>query len=187
MNRDDIPALFKSGHEACRFAYAFSGQQYPMTIMGRMMKNSGIGSGRGLFGLDGAAVAGTVKRHVESLGVGDVLVIGARYEANVEARRNYAYALVDVVIPALGTGGHHRHMVRALICLYFKIANLDGDHVKLGVLCDQFGISADTMTRRWKSVKNRLRELESRAQSRADDVLTSSGIVMTAELRNFAS
>jgi hypothetical protein len=170
-------ALFRSGHEACRFAYAYSGQQYPMTFMGRMMKGAGLGSGRGLFGLEGAAVAGTVKRHVESLSETDCLIIGARYEINIERQRAYAYALVEPVIAALGTGGHHRHMARALICLYFRIPEKDGEKVKLANLCSQFGMTEITMKRRWQSVKYRLRELESKATVLADNAMADAGLV----------
>jgi len=45
--------LFRSGHEALRFAYAYNPQQYPMTLMARMMRGPGIGSGRGLHGIEG--------------------------------------------------------------------------------------------------------------------------------------
>ena len=177
MKREDIIPLFRSGHDACRFAYAFSSQQYQMTVMARMMKGSGIGSGRGLHGLDGAAIAGTVKRHVEELPEDSQLVIGARYELDRARAVVYASALIRCVMPALGTGGHHRHMVRALVCRYFHIKGEDGAEVKLSSLCDQFALSADTMTRRWRATKARLREIESRAQAQADDRMTEAGLV----------
>jgi len=177
MNREEFAPLFKSGHEACRFAFAFSSQQYPVTVMAKLLKGSGMGSGRGLVGLDGAAIAGTVKRHIECLSAQAQMVIGARYEINDVSARMYAFALVNSVIPALGTGGHHRHMVRDLICRYFHIRSADGRQIQLSALCDQYGLSADTMTRRWRSVKGCLREQESRAQAQADDVMTNAGLV----------
>lgn len=177
MKRDDIDPLFRSGHDACRFAYAYSSQQYAMTAMAKLMKGSGTGSGKGLFGLDGAAVAGTIKRHVESMDDLHHAAILARHELV----RNYAMAgasaLVQFVVPALGTGGHHRHMVVALICRYFRIPDENGRPYQLSNLCDQFDMSADTMTRRWRNAKARLREIESRAQAVIDGALQEAGIV----------
>ncbi len=170
-------AIFRSGHEACRFAYAFSGQQYPLSVMAKIMQCVGIGSGRGLIGLDGAAVAGTVKRHVEAMPMPNPLLIASRCELNFEISRQYATLLVDSVMPALGTGGHPRDMVTALICIYFRIPDKDGNKIKLSSLCDQFALSADTMTRRKSAIFRRLKEMESKAQCLIDDRLKDSGVV----------
>lgn len=177
MKREDIEPLFRSGHDACRFAYAYSGQQYAMTAMAKMMRGSGLGSGRGLFGLDGAAIAGTIKRYVETLDDSYHASIMARYEIVPENARVGANALVQFVIPVLGTGGHHRRMVLALACRHFKIPGDDGRQVQLAALCDLYGMSADTMTRRWHRARDRLREIESRAQTVIDGVLQEAGIV----------
>lgn len=170
-------ALFRSGNDACRYAYAYSSQQYAMTAMAKMMKGSGTGSGRGLFGLDGAAVAGTIKRHVESLDDQYHAAIMARNEIVRNSALVAAGALVQFVIPALGTGGHNRRMVLALVCRYFRIADENGKPYQLSNLCDQYDLSADTMTRRWRNAKGRLREIESRAQTVIDGVLQEAGIV----------
>lgn len=177
MKREEITPLFRSGHDACRFAYAYSSQQYAMTAMAKLMRGSIVGSGRGLFGLDGAAVAGTVKRHVEELDSSLHAAIVARYELDRKVSVVGASALVQHVIPALGTGGHNRRMVMALICRYFRITDEGGRHVMLSALCDQFGLSADTMTRRWRATKSRLREIESRAQAAIDGALQDVGLV----------
>ena len=169
--------LFRSGHEACRFAYAYSSQQYAMTAMAKLMKGSGTGSGRGLFGLDGAAVAGTIKRHVETLDDQYHAAILARNELVRNNAVVGANAMVQFVMPALGTGAHNRRMVLALTCLYFRIPDENGKPYQLSNLCDQFDLSADTMTRRWRSAKGRLREIESRAQTIIDGVLQEAGIV----------
>lgn len=171
-------ALFRSGHEACRFAYAYSSQQYAMTAMAKMMRGSLVGSGRGLVGLDGAAVAGTVKRHVEALDDQHHAVIMARYELLRDDAMVAVAALVQFVMPALGTGAHHRHMVRDLIARYFRIPDRAGRQIMLSALCDQYQLSADTMTRRKSAAFRRLREIESRAQVAIDDALKSSGLVM---------
>ena len=177
MKRDDIEPLFRSGHDACRFAYAYSSQQYAMTAMAKLMKGSCSGSGRGLIGLDGAAVAGTIKRHVEMLDDQYHAAILARNELVRNSAAVGASAMVQFIIPALGTGGHNRRMVLALICRYFGIPDENGKPYQLSNLCDQYDLSADTMTRRWRRTKERLREIESRAQTIIDGKLQEAGIV----------
>ena len=174
----DHEPLFRSGHEACRFAYAYNGQQYPMTIMAKMMRGCLLGSGRGLVGLEGAAVAGTVKRHVEALRHPSPSIIAARYELDRAKAMAHAARLVEYVIPALGTGGHQRHLVRALVCRYFRIPGADGKQIMLANLASHFDMSADTMTRRLVAVKHRLREAESRADSEIDGALVVAGLVL---------
>lgn len=169
--------IFRSGHEACRFAYAYSSQQYAMTAMAKLMRGSICGSGRGLIGLEGAAVAGTVKRHVEALEDQSHAAILARNDLVRQNAMAGASALVQFVIPALGTGGHNRRMVMALVCRYFKIPDDAGRQFQLSNLCDTYGMSADTMTRRWRNAKARLREIESRAQDMIDRNLQEAGIV----------
>ncbi|MFV5212708.1 hypothetical protein ACLIIZ_03135 [Azonexus caeni] len=177
MKREEITPLFRSGHDACRFAYAYSSQQYAMTALAKMMKGGPCGSGRGLVGLDGAAIAGTVKRYVESMSFPAPLAIACRHELNREKLLQYAMLLVQFVMPALGTGGHNRRMVHALVCLYFGIRDANGHKIKLADLCDKYDMSADTMTRRKSAAFKRLREIESAAQVAIDERLKDGGLV----------
>lgn len=176
MKREDIPPLFRSGHEACRFAFSYSHQQYPMTIMSRLMKGEGIGSGRGLVGLEGAAVAGTVKRHVESLGLPHSSVIAARYEICQRSAIGHVVLLAGMVLGALGTGVHNRRMVQELVMYYFRIPGQDGNPVKLAAIADRYGVHASTVTRAWKPIKERLRAWESTAETAADARMVEAGL-----------
>lgn len=166
--------IFSSGHEALRFAYAYNAQQYPMTIMGRMMRGSIMGSGRGLHGLDGAAIAGSVKRVVEAL--------PSRYRYALECRyaltdREFERAFTHLLQPALtslGTGVHSTRLVMQLICRHFGRPQV----VKLATLADEYSMDATTITRRWQRVHARLREIESAAACAADDALVTAGLVV---------
>lgn len=176
MKRDNIQPMFKSGHDACRFAYAFNHQQYPMTIMSRLMRGSIIGSGRGLYGLDGAAVAGTVKRHVSTLRYPYPDVIGARYEIDYNNALKHIGVIAQSVIPALGTGSHNRRCVLELVMYYFRIPGSNGKPIKLAELADKYGVHASTITRSWRPIKQRIRELESQSQSDIDSRLVEFGL-----------
>lgn len=177
MDKHSNDPLFRSGHEACRFAFACSSQQYAMTSMARMMRGGLIGSGRGLVGLEGAAVAGTIKRHIEGLAQPYPFVIAARYELDPCKVVKCADALVPSVVSALGTGGHHRRMVQAIICRYFRVRGSSGSVIRLYDIGSQFGLSDEVMTRRWRAASDRLREMESRAQSLVDEALQQAGLI----------
>lgn len=61
--------LFKNSHEAMFFAHRFSSQQYAQSPMAKLMKRSGggIGQGKGLVCLDGAATAGMIQARLDRL------------------------------------------------------------------------------------------------------------------------
>lgn len=165
--------VFSSGHEALRFAYAYNAQQYPMTIMGRMMRGSILGSGRGLHGLDGAAIAGSVKRVVESLPPNYRRAIECRYAiTDQEFERAFPH-LLQPALASLGTGVHSTRLVLKLICRHFGRPQA----VKLASLADEHSMDAATVTRRWQRVHARLREMESGAACAADDALVKAGLV----------
>lgn len=170
--------LFRSAHEALRFAYAYSSQQYPVTIMGRLMGGGGMGSGRGLFGLDGAGEAGNVKRIVGTLPGAFRHAIAARYTINAHEVVAAACELVPFVIPALGTGVHHRRMVQDLICRFFGAPGADGGEVKLAALADRFDVDASTVTRKWQRVRSFLYGAERGASMAAEDAMIEAGLVV---------
>lgn len=163
--------IFRSGHEAIRFAYCFCPEQYPMTVMGKLMQRIGIGSGRGLHGLDGAATAGSVKRIIETLPSAYRNAIVARYAQTEEDFSTAILALVQPAVASLPTGAHKTRMILQLIGRNF------GRDVKLADLCDTYGMDAATMTRRWQRVRECLRAIESEAATAADDALVDAGIV----------
>ena len=59
--------LFQSVNAALQFAYNYQGSPV-LSVMNRMGQVSGAVLGKGLAGVDGAAQAGMIKRHVASLG-----------------------------------------------------------------------------------------------------------------------
>ena len=68
-------ALFRSTHDALKFAYNFDGTNCTNVMIGVPPH----GNGRGLGGLDGAAEAGNIKRIVHSLGNDTEMIIVARF------------------------------------------------------------------------------------------------------------
>jgi hypothetical protein len=75
--------LFKNTHDALVFAYNYSSQQYALSPMSKLMK-TGIGSGKGLVALDGAAQAGIIISRVCQLPALQQACIVARYTPRFE-------------------------------------------------------------------------------------------------------
>src|SRR5574340_220522 len=76
----DSDALFPSTHNALRFAFEFNPEQYGEgTLAGLLKRAAGIGSGKGLVGLDGAAQAGMILAEVWRLPALERHAIIARY------------------------------------------------------------------------------------------------------------
>ena len=166
----DTP-IFRSGHEAIRYAYNYNAQQYPITLMGRMMRGMGIGSGRGLYGLDGAAIAGSVKRFVEALPHDYRYAIVCRYAATEDEFLHAVHEMLGAASASIGTGITPTRAILSLIGRYY------GRPVKLASLCSQYDMDAATMTRRWQRIRERMRALESHGMQAADDALVIAGLV----------
>jgi len=167
----DFP-LFRSGHEALRFAYSYNPEQYPMTLMARLMQGGSLGSGRGLFGLEGAAVAGSVKRAVESLPPGRREALICRYAVDEQDFATALQALATPVLAAFGSGLYSTRLVLKLICRYYKRPG----GIRLAALCDEFSLSAATMTRRWQRVRDRLHLFESEAMREVENRFNETGL-----------
>lgn len=56
--------LFKSAHDALRFAFNFSSQQYERPLMNRLMDSHAKHASKGLLGVDGAAQAAMIINQV---------------------------------------------------------------------------------------------------------------------------
>jgi uncharacterized protein YoaH (UPF0181 family) len=78
----EVP-LFANPHDALMFAFNYSSQQYALSPMSKLMK-TGIGSGKSLVALDGAAQAGIIRARVAQLPPLQQACIIARYAPRFE-------------------------------------------------------------------------------------------------------
>ena len=164
--------LFSSAHAALTFAFRYSMQQYEPTILARLMARvAGLGSGKGLVGLDGAAQAGFILRELDALPHNERNIIVARMSVDPKEMLTAMMALIPQATASLGTGVHNRRMVDALVQRYF------GRKGNLKILAEQFGVHPNTMTQRWVCIRRMLREIEDRAMERIENLLLEAGIV----------
>jgi hypothetical protein len=59
--------IFRDARSAVLFALNYRNEQFAMSTLARMAQDGAIGSGAGLFGLDGSAMAGMLRARLERL------------------------------------------------------------------------------------------------------------------------
>lgn len=158
--------LFRSTHDALVFAFQYAGQQSPRTPMTSLFKTPGLGTGKGLSGLDGAAQAGMILAEVCRLPDDQHNVIVARYdrmtheckccgsEVNSEDRE----AAIDALSHCSELDGVHRK-VRILIVK--KV--MCGGKLHYDILARQYSLAERSLYRQAAAVKVKYRKVENAA------------------------
>lgn len=165
--------LFKSTHDALVFAFNYAGQQSPKTPMTSLFKTPGIGSGKGLSGLDGAAQAGFILAEVCRLPDEQHNVVVARYDrvtheckccgsdVNSEERE----AAIDALSHCVELEGVHRKVrlmiVRKIMC---------GGKLQYDLLARQYSLAERSLYRQAAAVKLKYRKVENAALVSLDSV-----------------
>lgn len=195
--------LFKSTHDALRFAFSYSTQQYAQTPMSKLMRGS-VGSGKGLVGNDGAGQAGMLRERIDQALSGlDVAIVVARFATpwlpcdcrspccsgrrrNAEWEAAIAYLTEELVSVLAGTVSH-RQLRRFLIERYFGAdKDLFGRKITLEAIAERCCVNRKTAASHDAKLRqflrgtkgaNGVRGQEDRAMCEADDVLRAAGIV----------
>ncbi len=174
--------IFRSTHEALTFAFRFSGQQYAASPMSKMLKKPGIGSGRGLSGLDGAAQAGMVLGEVGRINKIGRAIIAARFGERVTrctacngVGRNKEWfgaitLLADESAKAISGVTHHRER-RDLLAKIF------GEKQTLEEIADRYSLDRKTVGRHRRLIDDWARAMESQAIRSLDERLRDCGMV----------
>lgn len=161
--------LFRSAYDALAFAYRYNSQQYSPTPMAKLMRGS-IGSGKGLYGQDGAAQAGMIRGRLDPLQAWEKAAIAARFALDRQELYQARDTLVIPALASLGTGVHNRRMVDAMVQKFF------GKRVSVKELAAKYGMHRNTMTQRWACIKKTLSEIEVRAMDKAEAELIAAGL-----------
>lgn len=162
--------LFRSAHDALRFAFMFSGQQYPMTIMAKMMRGI-VGNGKGLIGLDGALQAGLICRMVKDMTYQQQAAIEARYADQSDKRWQPAIARLTQDSVGVLSGLSHRYARHALIARYF------GARVNIGEVAEKCGVRRETVSRYQRPLRDFLRKIEDSAYDQITVVMRERGVI----------
>jgi len=179
---------FETVEGALRFAFRQDRENYQAAIINRMAGTQN-GSGRGLGGLEGAAMAGMIGRQVASLGFGPEAILKARYgQRETECRCgracckgwtdcehwNEAVAVVTSYTAAAVTMSKYplRH---GIVRRYF------GKRVDMGKLAKKLDIPTRTAEDHTSKVKQFLKQKEGEAFHAISANLREAGIVYTVD------
>lgn len=162
--------LFDSAHAALTFAYRFSGQQYPLTIMAKIMGGI-LGSGKGLVGLDGAAQAGMICLLVKELPQLPRDSIDARYADQQDRRFKEAIDRM-AMHPSLAPAGISNRLERqALVARYFGVS------VNVGEVAERVGVDRRTVGNHQRTIRDKLRALEAHAFDEITNLMAERGLI----------
>lgn len=168
--------LFKNTHDALVFAFNYSSQQYALSPMSKLMK-TGIGSGKGLVALDGAAQAGIIRARVGKLPAQQAACIIARYAPRFEECQccqsrdkmtdEYREAVVILVEWAIGqcTGMTLRNMRGAIVRSFFERG------VSVAEAAKELNVPKATAYDQKARIHKALKELDGVAQRHIEEAL----------------
>lgn len=186
-----MTAMFRSTHEALRFAYTFSSEAYERPMMNRMADKPSRG-GRGLSGLDGAGQAGLILAEVLQLPGHGQHALTARYapkgypcgcrapccsgHRTSKEWRAAVSVLADYVLheALVGMLSHYRMRV-ALVERWFGVSM---SVVSLAALC---GVDRDTVAAHNERIVKVLKAEEAKAWHAIDERLRERGLIGDVE------
>lgn len=163
--------LFRSAHDALKFAFVFSGQQYPLTIMAKMMRGV-VGSGKGLVGLDGAAQAGLICLMVKDLPPLHADCLTARYALH-EDRRFIEAVNRLCMAPSIAPAGVSNRLERqAIVARYF------GEPVSILAIAEKLSLHRVTVSKHQRTMRDKLRSVEESAYVEISGAMQSRGLTL---------
>lgn len=169
--------LFASTHSALAFAFSHSERGGRPNLLGRMSEKLRPRNGRGLAGLDGAAMAGMILRHVnEELSDLQRAVIVGKFSRQTPCRNCGAFHDPQVRIEAIEALAQHTltkmQLDRPNIALRRGLVRRQlGDKINMRDLAKTCGVHQNTATNHDKKVHEILRGLEREAMRRLDEGL----------------
>lgn len=177
--------LFKTTHDALKFAFGYMEHQSPKTPLMSMIVSVGdrppIGNDKGLVGLDAAAQAGMILAEVCRLPDDQHNVIVARYYrvkheclcCGSEVPRDEWKAAIDALSHCVELEGVHRKvrldMVRKAVC---------GGKLDVENICKVYSMGRSTTFQQFANIKTKIRRLERIAIINLDNAFLDKGVLV---------
>lgn len=173
--------LFKSTHDALVYAFNYAHQQSPKTPMTSLMRTVGIGSGKGLSGVDGAAQAGMILAEVCRLPNDQHNVIVARYghvlhqciHCEQDAPSDEWRSAIAYLSDGIEMDCTHRRMRRDIVEIAIGKSGINNDQ-----FCKRYAVSKSAAYRQISELKTRFRQLERSAIANLDNEFYSSNLLI---------
>lgn len=178
MNGDE--AVFDSMGSALRFAFGFNLQQYGESPLAKMQQRGRLGSGKGLIGMDGAGQAGMVLAQIDRLSQTERAAIVARFSprsapcpccGGEKPVSIWQEAIEHLASCCILPGVSKFRCRRDLVARYFGVM------VRFDELAERYEMSRNTVGAHYRLLARQLFDIESRAQTFADEALRSNGMV----------
>ncbi len=173
--------LFTSAHDALLFAFNYAGQQSPRTPLAGLMHRGGLGKGKGLHGLDGAAQAGIILAEYGRLEKAHQHILrvrfgrGERYCSHCNSLAPCAEwtEAVDALsrCPELdGVPRTARHkMIEKAVC--------GAKGLSVAMIAAESKLVERTLQKQMQTLRRKMEKLENEAMNQADGRLRDRGVV----------
>ncbi|MDY0071806.1 MAG: hypothetical protein RBR77_04070 [Thauera sp.] len=172
--------LYDNLSDALKFGFNYSGQQYAESMLTKLFKR-GIGSGKGLVALDGAAQSGMILSAVERLDDVGQAVIAARFAPRFteckccggdKGTDTWVEAVNCLAAHMVPSGISHMRVRRMLIEKYFGQRGIE--FKELG---DRFGQDRKAIGEMYRVISKKLQAAEVRAQNTLADEFKLRGLI----------
>jgi hypothetical protein len=169
--------LFASTHGALAFAFSYSERNGRPNLLGRLSEKIRPRTGRGLVGLDGAAMAGMIQRHVfEDLGELQRAVVIGKFSRPTPCKACGAFHDTTQRIEAIEQLAQFTltkmQLDRPNLALRRGLVRRNlGDKIRMKELAQTCGVHQNTATNHDKKVHEILRGLEREAMRALDEAL----------------
>lgn len=173
--------VFRNLTEALLFAFRYSSGKFPESMLSKLYASPGLGTGKELVGLDGAAQAGMILATVERLDATQRAAIIARFAPRFEEcrccggdkpRREWDEAINRLAAWAIPSGVSHMRVRRMLVGKHFGVRG-----VEYTAIADQYGLSRKKVAETFREVTKRLSSAEMLAQDALEDEFKKKGLV----------
>ena len=175
MSATNTPAPFASSYDALTYAYRFNHQQYERPLLNRQAAGPSVGCS-GLSGLDGAGMAGSIRRHVTSMDPLAQAIIGAQFEERTTGCKCCGQSVPRLewkaavrFVAECATAQALTDCKRNPELVFGIVARLFGMPINLGELAEKCEASANTASNLNGKIKRWLRGVRAAVRSGSDE------------------
>jgi hypothetical protein len=173
--------LFTAAHDALIYAYNYAGQQSPKSPIAGLVHRGGLGKGRGLHGIDGAAQAGIILAATAKLAMPQQHVLRVRFGRHQQPCPHCQVMgpcaewveAVDALSRSAELAGVHRAARHLLV--EKAVCGLRG--TSIATIAANYQLVERTLHKQMQTFRRKMEKLEVEAMNAADNLLRDRGVV----------
>jgi hypothetical protein len=165
-------AIFRDAREALVFALNYQGHQYATSTLARLAQDGTIGTGRGLFGLDGSGTAGMLRARLERLEGHHAAALIARCADVDSAPWQAAVGEITTRIRSTEAGrAINLEVLKSSVKKHFRERQTDQQ------IADRANLSRVTVNNQRRAIKPEMERIEAEAWADWDSSLRAAGLI----------